>query len=107
MVPVWLPWHLGWAYFTGVTFIAASIAILFGVLARLAAALSAIQMALFLLLVWVPILAAGPTNAFQQGEVSTTLALTAAGWVVAESYRGTRWLASSGGAIQRERGTSP
>jgi uncharacterized membrane protein len=103
MVPAWLPWHLGWAYSTGATFIAASIAILFGAFARLAAALSALQMALFLLLVWVPILSAGPINAFQQNEVFTTLALTSAGWVVAESYRGTRWLASSGGAIQQAR----
>jgi uncharacterized membrane protein len=90
MVPGWLPWHLGWAYFTGVTFFVASLAILFGVLARLATALSALQMGLFLLLVWIPIASAGHLSAFQQDEIATTLALTAAGWVVAESYRGTR-----------------
>ena len=88
MVPRWLPWHLGWAYFTGVTFLAAGVAIVFGVLAQLAAILSALQMGLFGLLVWAPVVAARHLNAFQQGEVASTLALTAAGWVVADSYRG-------------------
>jgi uncharacterized membrane protein len=87
MVPSWLPWRLGWAYFTGVTFIAASLAIVTGVCARLAATLSAVQIALFGLLVWVPMMLSVSLNAFQQGEVATTVALTAAGWVVAESYR--------------------
>ena len=88
LVPGWMPWHVGWAYFTGATFIAAGVAIVIGVFARLAAALSAAQMGLFALLVWVPILARGSVNAFQLGEFITTLVLTAAGWVVADWYRG-------------------
>ena len=93
LIPAWLPGHVFWAYFTGGTFIGAGVAVLIGVCTRLGAALSVLQIGLFIPLVWLPIVAAGHISAFQWGEFVVTCALTAGGWVVADSYRGMPWLA--------------
>lgn len=87
LIPNWLSGHTFWAYFTGGSFIAAGVAVLAGPCAQLAAFLSALQIGLFLLLVWIPIIAGGSIVRFQWSEAILNAALLAAAWVVADSYR--------------------
>jgi uncharacterized membrane protein YphA (DoxX/SURF4 family) len=86
LVPKWLP--LGqtfWAYATGVAHIAAGVAILTGVQARLAAILLTVMFAAFTPLVHLPLLLADPSSHTNWSENALNLALVGAAWVVADS----------------------
>ena len=86
MVPAWLPpSQLAWAYITGAAQIAAGLAILARVRARLAAGLLTAMYLVFQVLVHLRMLAADPGNHGIWVENATNLALTGAAWVTADS----------------------
>jgi uncharacterized membrane protein YphA (DoxX/SURF4 family) len=86
LVPHWLPpTQEFWAYATGVGHIAAGIAILTGVQARIAAILLTAMYASFTPLVLMPILLAKPSSYTNWTENALNLALTGVAWVVADS----------------------
>jgi uncharacterized membrane protein YphA (DoxX/SURF4 family) len=92
MVPTWVPGSLAFAYLTGLAHVAAGMAIIFGILPRLAAVLEALMMSLFGLLVWVPSFFAQPRPQWatpperQWSELTVNLVLAAAAWIVAISF---------------------
>ncbi|HUO12266.1 MAG TPA: hypothetical protein VMU37_05865 [Caulobacteraceae bacterium] len=86
LVPAWLPPSRAfWAYATGAAHIAAGVAILTGVRARLAAILLTVMFAAFTPLVHIPLLLADPASRVNWSENALNLALTGAAWMVADS----------------------
>jgi uncharacterized membrane protein YphA (DoxX/SURF4 family) len=86
LVPKWLPpTPAFWAYATGIGHIAAGVAILTGVQARLAAILLTAMYASFAPLVHLPMLLADPSSHVNWSENALNLALTGVAWVVADS----------------------
>lgn len=92
-VPAWIPGHLAWAVATGTGFLAAAAAVLLAVWARLAANLAAGMMAAFTLLIWLVDVVHGPADRFHWTGLAVSWTLTAAAWIVADTYRDTEWLA--------------
>jgi uncharacterized membrane protein YphA (DoxX/SURF4 family) len=91
LVPKWLPpTQEFWAYATGVGHIAAGVAILTGMQARLAAILLTAMFASFTPLVHVPMLLADASSRMNWSENALNLALTGAAWVVAQSLARSR-----------------
>jgi uncharacterized membrane protein len=85
LVPGWLPFHTGWAWFTGAAQIAAGFGVLLGNFARLAAAMEAAMLSAFTVLVWVPAIVSTPTNQGVWSEFTISWAISAGAWVVAAS----------------------
>ena len=86
MVPAWLPpSQIAWAYLTGVGHAAAGLALISGVLDRLAARLATAMYLVFGALAWAPQLLAKPDDHMTWAGNAINLALAGAAWVIADA----------------------
>jgi uncharacterized membrane protein YphA (DoxX/SURF4 family) len=88
LVPTWIPpSQMFWAVLTTIAFALAAAAILSGRQAQLALQLMTLMMALFGILVWVPLLATHPEAHLNWSEFTLTFLMTGAVWAVADAVR--------------------
>lgn len=86
LVPKWLPpSQVFWGYATGSCFLAAGLAFLTGIQARLAAILLTVMIASFAILIHEPTLFADPHSRFNWSESIINFAILGAAWVLADS----------------------
>jgi uncharacterized membrane protein YphA (DoxX/SURF4 family) len=84
LVPIWIPPNQTfWAILTTVAFGLAAVATLINLRARLALGLLTLMLALFGVLVWVPLLAAHPETHGNWSEFAINFLITGAVWMVA------------------------
>ena len=95
LIPTWFPLRVPLTALTGVAHIAAGVAIVFGIVPRLAATLEAVMESGFTLIVWVSAVVTAPADRQHWVDLFISTALTGAAWALAESYRGKSW-ASTG-----------
>lgn len=92
LVPSWLPYPSAWAYLTGAGSIATYLAVLFGVLPRLATRLEALMLWIITLLVWAPAVVSTGGDRLPVTALTISAAIACGAWVVADSYRETPYL---------------
>jgi uncharacterized membrane protein len=83
LVPAWIPAHLFWAYFTGIAFIAAALALAANKMARLAATLLGTMFFLWVVLLHVPRVAGAIRNGDEVTSLFVCLAMSGVGFVLA------------------------
>jgi uncharacterized membrane protein len=84
-IPKWLPAPMFWAYFTGAAHVAAGLAILTGVLARLGASLFAVMLTSWVFILHIPRVAATPHDRHEWLTLFIAVVISGAAWVVAAS----------------------
>ena len=81
----WIPAHLFWVYFTGIGFIASSLAILTQIGARLAATMLGVMFLLWVLVLHAPRVAASLHNGDEWSSLFVALALGGGAFVLARA----------------------
>jgi hypothetical protein len=85
LVPKWLPpSQMFWAITTTVLFALAAVALLTNRMALLAARLLTIMLAIFGLVVWIPLLLSVPHSHTNWSETAETFAITGTAWILAD-----------------------
>jgi uncharacterized membrane protein YphA (DoxX/SURF4 family) len=82
MVPAWIPARSLWPWLTGSAQVAAGLALLSGLLARPAAALTGLMFAAWIVLLHIPAVAAAPTDGGEWNRLFVALALSGGAWIV-------------------------
>jgi uncharacterized membrane protein len=82
-VPSWFPLPIGWVYATGAAHVAAGLALLFGVVPRLAATLEAAQITAFVLIAHIPAVCRSPADRLEWAQLVYAVAIAGAAWLVA------------------------
>jgi uncharacterized membrane protein len=91
MIPTWIPGRLFFAYLTGAGHVAAGVALLLGLVPRLAAEAEATMISGFVVLLHVPAVIAEPGSRLQWTMLCVATALASGCWAIASSYNTVRW----------------
>jgi hypothetical protein len=86
LIPVWIPGHLFWAYFVGVAFIGAALALATKVQARLTAALLGTMFLLWVVVLHLPRVAHAPRNGDELTSLLIALAMSGISFILAASF---------------------
>lgn len=100
MVPGWLPAPFFWAALTGAGHLAAGLAILSGVLSRLAAGMLAAMMGSFALLLHLPRVVADPASQIEWTMLAIATTLAGAAWIVRAGLTPRETSAAASGEMQ-------
>jgi uncharacterized membrane protein YphA (DoxX/SURF4 family) len=85
LIPSWIPVHVFWAYFIGVAFLGAALAIAAKVQAKPAAILLGTMFLLWVLVLHLPRVAAAPSNGNEATSLFIALAMSGASFILASS----------------------